>query len=78
MLAALRVKQALPCYYQLHGEPLDTWSVSMVMENGDIFTWNGIADDKGHAEGLAIADAIAQTGEQVSEIIDSIHQKWMT
>lgn len=33
------------------------------------FDWTGDADDQGHAEGQAIAEAVAKTGEQVLEVV---------
>lgn len=45
------------------------WEVALTMENGTKFEWTGDADDQGHAEGQAIAEAVAQTGEQVQEVL---------
>ena len=33
------------------------------------FDWTGEADDQDHAEGHAIAEAFAKTGEQVLEVV---------
>lgn len=46
-----------------------TWAVTLTMENGTKFEWAGDADDQGHAEGQAIAEAVAKTGEQVLEVV---------
>lgn len=44
------------------------YKVALRMENGVAFTWDGLADDSKHAEGLAIAEAIRLTREQVFEV----------
>lgn len=45
------------------------WKVVLKMESGILHTWWGDADDREHAEGQAIADANARTGEQVLDIV---------
>lgn len=47
----------------------ESWSVVLTMENKTEFKWSGAAEDKNHAEGLAIADATEKTGEQVFEVV---------
>ncbi len=44
------------------------WKVVLTMENKAVYEWQGQSDDRPHAEGLAIAEAIEKTGEQVYEI----------
>lgn len=39
------------------------------MENKTEFQWSGEADDSDHTEGLAIAKANDETGEQVFEVV---------
>ena len=46
-----------------------SWAVTLTMANGPKFDWTGEADDQGHAEGQAIAEAVAKTGEQVLEVV---------
>lgn len=46
-----------------------SWAVTLAMENGTKFDWTGEAEDQGHAEGQAIAEAVAKTGEQVLEVV---------
>lgn len=46
-----------------------SWAVTLTMENGTKFDWTGEADDQDHAEGQAIAEAVAKTGEQVLEVV---------
>ena len=43
------------------------YTVYMKLENGKTHTWEGLADDQGHAIGQAIADATERTGEQVMD-----------
>jgi hypothetical protein len=45
------------------------WSVVLTLENKTEFQWAGAAEDKNHAEGLAIANATEKTGEQVLEVV---------
>jgi hypothetical protein len=45
------------------------WKVTLKMENGRDFSWAGDADDNKHAEGLAIAEAVSKTGEQVYAVV---------
>lgn len=47
----------------------ENWSVVLIMENKTEFQWSGAAEDKNHAEGLAIAAATEKTGEQVFEVV---------
>ena len=44
------------------------FKVYMTMENGTPMTWRGKADDRNHAEGLAIAWATERTNEQVNDL----------
>jgi len=44
------------------------YKVYMTMEGGTPMTWLGEADDRKHAEGLAIEWATERTNEQVAEI----------
>lgn len=46
----------------------------LTMESGDVYIWRGCAEDKNHAEGLAIADA-TKGGEQVLEIKYTCYQR---
>lgn len=43
--------------------------ITLEMENGQIITWRGFADDQNHAEGLAVAYANEKTGEQVKRLL---------
>lgn len=46
-----------------------SWEVSVTMGGGTTFNWSGKADDRHHAEGLAIAEAVSRTGKQVLETV---------
>lgn len=46
---------------------MEKFKVAMIMESGAFYSWSGKAEDKDHAEGLAIAEA-TQHGEQVYEV----------
>lgn len=46
-----------------------TWTVKLTMEDGSTFDWSGTADDQSHAEGQAIAEGTAKTGEQVLDLV---------
>lgn len=54
---------------ELAKEAASSWVVKLTMENGTKFDWTGEADDQDHAEGQAIAEAVAKTGEQVLEVV---------
>ncbi|MCK6390844.1 MAG: hypothetical protein L6Q40_07450 [Azonexus sp.] len=54
---------------ELAKEETSSWAVTLTMENGTMFNWTGEADDQDHAEGQAIAEAVAKTGEQVLEVV---------
>ena len=41
------------------------YTIRVEMEDGQVITWRGDADDVDHAEGKAIAFAVERTGEQV-------------
>jgi len=43
-------------------------SYLLVMETGQIIKWTGVADDKDHGEGLAIAYATNKAGCQVWDL----------
>lgn len=49
------------------------FTVYMKMEDGAKLVWEGKADDRNHAEGLAFAWATERTGEQV---YDSDCEEW--
>lgn len=49
----------------------EAWLVILTMESKTEFQWSGEADDKEHAEGLAIAEATEKTGEQVFEVVSA-------
>lgn len=44
------------------------FQVDLTMEGGQTRSWVGLADDADHAEGLAIAESTAITGEQVQAV----------
>ena len=46
---------------------MEKYKVAMIMESNEFKSWTGLAVDKNHAEGLAIAEA-TKYGEQVYEI----------
>lgn len=56
---------------ELSKEANSSWAITLTMESGTKFDWTGEADDQGHAEGQAIAEAVAKTGEQVLDVVRS-------
>ena len=63
---------------EIHAQVVSTeskaaqWSVTLTMESKTEIEWSGEADDEDHAEGLAIAHAVKETGEQVFEVVSTI------
>lgn len=47
---------------------VNSYRITLTMENKEVITWEGYADDEDHAEGLAIAYATGRTKEQVYEV----------
>lgn len=45
------------------------YTITLEMEDGQIITWIGDADDQDHAEGKAVANANERTGEQVKRLL---------
>ena len=43
-------------------------SFLIVMESGKIIKWTGLAENKEHGQGLALAHAIERTNEQVWDV----------
>jgi len=48
---------------------LYSYRVELEMESGQLFEWEGFADDEAHAEGLAIESANRRTEEQVKQLV---------
>lgn len=49
---------------------LNSYEVTVSMENNVSIIWEGYAEDESHAEGLAIAYATTKTGSQVDHIYE--------
>jgi hypothetical protein len=47
---------------------VNSYRVTLTMENNSSIEWEGYAEDESHAEGLAIEYATKRTGEQVKEL----------
>ena len=47
---------------------VNSYRITLTMENNSSIEWEGYAKDENHAEGLAIAYATKRTSEQVKEI----------
>lgn len=47
---------------------VNSYRITLTMENKEVIAWEGYADDEDHAEGLAIAYATGRTKEQVYKV----------
>lgn len=52
---------------------VNSYEITLTMENNQTVIWEGYADDESHAEGLAMEYANRKTGEQVDHI-DEINE----